>query len=96
MINKASLRHELAAQMIPYMHNPEAKPLSTFSDFSINEKDSIAYATYSLQSINNKYNLYLAYFYSNSHSTPSAFYLLHQRMSVAWPYRIKFDENIAR
>ena len=93
MINMPSLRKILATRMIPYFDNSDTKPPNTVTDLYVNDKDSIGYATYSLQSINNKYNLHLAYFYSNAHSRSSAFHLLHQRINATWPGQIKFEEN---
>lgn len=94
MINNPSLRRELATQMLPYVQDSGTRPPNIVTDFSLRDEGSIVYAAYALQSINERYNLYLAYFYSNARSTSSAFDLLHQRMHRAWPHRIPFDERI--
>ena len=87
-INEADLRKQLAQKILPLLKTPTASNNKQILDIDINTKETICYASCSLEFIDGKFDMYLAYYYSTG-VISTAFQALHERIQNAWSNKLE-------
>ncbi|UJR12608.1 hypothetical protein I4U23_016783 [Adineta vaga] len=87
-INEPDLRKQLAQKVLPLLKTPTASNNKQILDIDINTKETICYASCSLQFVDGKFDMYLAYYYSTG-VISTAFQALHQRIQSIWSNKLE-------
>ena len=91
-INEADLRKQLAQKVLPLLKTPTASNNKQILDIDINTKEKVCYASCSLEFMDGKFDMYLAYYYSTG-VISTAFQALHERIQNAWSNKLEKHDD---